>query len=473
MLTRAAVVAATLAAAGLAGARPAHAQATTMPSTLRYGSGLMDVPVSSVLPHLMTTGTLSGFWIDLSQRVEVDESGAPSGYGPGVDELFTDAAFAVGLFDRAEVGVSLQAFGDEGSGGDIWGLFGRVRVWQPIDQGLGLAVGGRWLTSPSFPGGERHAPGRLGFADERLRRSYTGSVDGVDTDLSLYAVGTAFIRGFDGGPLPANDLTFTLGFGTGMFDSGDDLAFHAPSGDGNGWFAGTSIAVEVTERSLLTLMAEHNGFDVNVGAHFDWDGLRVGAQYLATNHDWPDIGQVSEYQKPKLGLLASIALCPGQPRLRCRPRRMERLEPDTIRIPAPPPDTVIVTRGSTEPPPGEDTSLCLSTGQPVPIRITAAGDTLVAPSYTSIRALRPTVDFAGGYASGTFWYESGQPVRFEGLDYDRSPDTFPLECTQVLRVGVYEGVPVFAVVSAERPLDVLFIPVRPGLWRRYVVRRPE
>ena len=34
------------------GAGQALAQTPTMPSTLRYGSGLLDVPVSSVRPHL-------------------------------------------------------------------------------------------------------------------------------------------------------------------------------------------------------------------------------------------------------------------------------------------------------------------------------------------------------------------------------------------------------------------------------------
>jgi hypothetical protein len=34
-------------------------------------------------------------------------------------------------------------------------------------------------------------------------------------------------------------------------------------------------------------------------------------------------------------------------------------------------------------------------------------------------------------------------------------------------VGVFEGVPLFSVVSARRPLNVVFVPVRPGVWHRY------
>src|SRR5262245_43807448 len=52
--------------AALASAHPLAAQTTKMPSTLRYGSGYIDVPVASVLPHLAVTGTFSGF------RVSVD-----------------------------------------------------------------------------------------------------------------------------------------------------------------------------------------------------------------------------------------------------------------------------------------------------------------------------------------------------------------------------------------------------------------
>jgi hypothetical protein len=140
-------------------------------------------------------------------------------------------------------------------------------------------------------------------------------------------------------------------------------------------------------RSQLTVMAEHNGFDVNIGTHFEWAGARVGLQYLAANHDWPPEGQESEYQKPKWGILGSYALCPRERNLRCTPRTMARVEPDTIYMPAPAPDTIIVEVGAERPlPDGRESGICLSTGRNVPILITATNDTIVArlgPSWTS------------------------------------------------------------------------------------------
>lgn len=443
------------------------AQTPTMPSTLRYGSGLMDVPVSSVLPHLHMTATLSGFYSSIGQRAEVGESGTVTGFGPARSEWFTDGAFAVGFLDRFETGLSIQSFGDEASGGDVWGLFGRIRLWEPVDQGLGVAVGGRWLTSPSFGDGGSYAPGRLGFPDERLRDTYTGSARGLGSELSVYAVATAYLRGFDGGPLPENDVSLTLGYGGGMFRSGGDLDFYAPDHT-NGWFGGGAVHLGLGPVSRLTLMVEHNGFDVNLGAQVDWDGIRLGAHYLATNHAWPDVGHFSEYQKPKFGFLVSAAICPREPGFRCRPRAMQRVEPDTVYIPPPPPDTVVVggvdEASVTD---GEAATMCLSTGQNVSIRVTAAGDTLVGDVGASLADLRPVMAFAGSYAGDAFWYREGSAIVFEGREYGRAEDTFPVDCRQILRVGIYEGVPVFATVSAVRPLSMLFIPVRPGIWRRY------
>jgi len=147
---------------------------------------------------------------------------------------------------------------------------------------------------------------------------------------------------------------------------------------------------------------------------------------------------------------------------------MRRTQPDTIFIPAPPPDTVVVTVGETPPPPeGEATTICLSTGRNAEVVITAQGDTLVGPTAVPIASLRPVVDFVGGYAGGAFWFENGEQVVFEGATFGKSDDAFPIDCDQILRVGVYEGIPVFADRAAERPLVIVFLPVRPGLWQRY------
>jgi hypothetical protein len=447
--------------AALLVAQPAAAQQTpSMPSTLRYGSGLLDIPVSSVLPHLTVTGTYSGFFVGIDRSIEVDAAGVPTGFGPGVHDFFSDASLAIGLLDRFETGLSLQSFG--GDAGDVWGLFSRVRIWEPIDQGIGLAAGARYLTGPDFGDGRDYFPARLGFADDRFGKELTGG-----TNLSLYGVATAYLRGWDGGRLPKNDMTFTMGYGGGMFREGGRLGFYGP-GHANGWFYGASMHLDMGEASLLSLMAEHNGFDVNVGAQFDWGGLRVGAHYLASNHSAPTGGYASEYQAPKLGFLASVAICPTLRGIRCKPNLMRRTVPDTIFIPAPPPDTVIVSLGSTTPPPeGEPVTICLSTGRNASVLVTPQGDTLVGPTLAPISSLRPIVDFVGSYAGGAFWFVNGSQVVFEGATFGQSEDAFPIDCEQILRVGIYEGVPVYADRAAERPLVVLFIPVRPGLWQRY------
>lgn len=452
------------------------AQTPTMPSTQRYGSGLLDIPVSSVLPHLNVTTTFSGFWTSLGRRIEIDEAGRPTGFGPGRSDFFGDLSTAVGLYDRAEAGITLQSLNDDAEGGDIWGVFGRLRLWEPVDQGVGFAVGGRFLTSPSFGSGVEYAPGRLGLPDERLRKTYA-SGDGVRSNVSVYGVATAYLRGYDGGFMPENDMTFTVGYGGGMFKAGGELDFYAP-GTNNGWFFGTAMHIAAGEGSKVTVMAEHNGFDVNLGAQLDWDGVRVGVQGLALNHDWPEDGQFSEYQKPKFGFTLSTAICPLERGFRCRPRAMRRVEPDTIYMPAPPPDTVVIGDPSGMRPTatGVPASVCLATGQNVPIEVTAAGDTLVGTPPVPIRSLRPAMTFAGSYAGSAFWYLDDEVIVFEGGDFGKSDDTFPIDCDQILRVGVYRGVPVFAVISAQRPLDVIFVPVRPGVWHRYergLRRSPE
>lgn len=456
-------------ALSLVTAPAATAQAPTFGSTLRYGTGLLDVPVASVLPHMRVRAGYSGFWTDVDRSVRVDASGEEVGFAPGGRAYHDDGSFSVGLFDRGEMGISIQSLGSPDSGGDMWGIFGRINLLEPRGQGLGVAVGGRYLTRQDFGDGIMRSSGRLGFPDARLVRRFDGSDKPMRTRLSLYGVATAQLRGFDASRIPENDIVLSLGWGGGMFRGSSGADFY---GDGsNGWFMGASSHWRLRDDAVLMLMAEHNGFDVNVGVRADVSGASVGLHVLGANHARPPGGYSSEYRSPKLGLSVSLSICPDAPGLRCGSRLMERVEPDTIRIPPPPPDTVIINASVPTEPDGEPAAVCLSTGQSAPIRITAAGDTLVGPAGTPIAELRPIVDFAGQYAGGVIWYERRDDIQFEGDRFVPVGGPFDITCGEILRVGAYQGIPIFADRDAIRPLEAVFVPVRIGVWQRY--ERPQ
>ena len=456
-----------LALAALLTAPALQAQTTTMPSTLRYGSGLLDVPVASVLPHLAITGTYSGFFMEMGRTVAINGAGNTIGFGPGTaSKFYSDASVAVGLFDRVEVGTTIQSLNDATAGGNMWGLFGRVQLVQPTNQGLGLAVGARYVTAPDYNDGTSYMPTRLGIPDTRFRETYSVGED-VNTELSMYGVATAHVRGFDQGFLPSHDLTFTLGYGTGMFQDGDELGFYQFASS-DGWFLGSALHFGIGDNSVLTFMGDYNGFDVNLGAQLDFSGIRVGAHYLAVNYPEPASGYWSEYRKPKFGLLGSVAICPNGDGLLCKPKLMERPEPQMVQLPAPPPDTVRITREVERAlPDGTPAMVCLSTGANVEVRVTAQGDTLVGPSRASIRTLRPGVVFAGTYAEGADWFTADRDITFERVTYSKSGNEVRLDCGQIMRVGEHMGVPLFAMRDGERPYQTIYVPVRPGVWQAY------
>jgi len=457
-----------LALAALLAAPALHAQTTTMPSTLRYGSGLLDIPVASVLPHMAITGTYSGFFLEMDRTVEINSAGQTIGFGPATESKFySDASVALGLFDRIEVGATIQSLNDAGAGGNMWGGFGRVQLLKPQNQGIGLAAGARFVTGPDLTGVTNEQPTRLGFPDPRFHREYSGGGEEVNTEFSVYGVASAYVRGFENGFLPKHDMTFSLGYGTGMFQDGDELDFYNFASS-DGWFFGSALHFGLGENSILTFMGEYNGFDVNLGAQVDFSGIRLGAHYLAVNYPEPGNGYWSEYRKPKFGVLGSVAVCPSGGGFLCKPKMMERPEPQVVQLPAPPPDTVRITREVERPlPDGTPAMVCLSTGENVEVRVTAQGDTLVGPSRASVRTLRPGVVFAGTYAEGRDWYTGDSDVTFERATYSKSGNEVRLDCGQIMRVGEHMGVPLFAMRNAERPYQTIYVPVRPGIWQAY------
>jgi len=202
-------------------------------------------------------------------------------------------------------------------------------------------------------------------------------------------------------------------------------------------------------------------FDANAGVRFDFGGFQVSAFSLGMNHDGS-----SGFRSRKFGLAASVAVCTGEFGL-CR--RRSDAPADTVTLPAPPPDTVIVERAIEAPPgpAGTPTTLCLSTGESVRVWVTVAGDTLVGRGRVSLDALGPAVVLAGTYAADRDWFEDGGAIGLAGRSYRRSGAPGPADCGGIERVGRHDGVPLFADRGAEVPFDSLYVPVRPGIWARY------
>lgn len=158
-----------------------------------------------------------------------------------------------------------------------------------------------------------------------------------------------------------------------------------------------------------------------------------------------------------LGLQAGLSVILGE-------REVERV----VELPAPPPDTIVVTREVAPPmPQGTPTEICIATGENVTIYLTPQGDTLVGPNRVSVSSLGPGVAFAGEYADGRGWFEADDPIEFDEREYVQSGGEIGLDCGNIMRVGDYDGVPLFADVGASSPYETLYVPVRPGVWQAY------
>ncbi len=137
------------------------------------------------------------------------------------------------------------------------------------------------------------------------------------------------------------------------------------------------------------------------------------------------------------------------------------------RQPAPPPPD----RSGPEPPAGELLTLCLATGRNEQVLVTPQGDSLLAdPGTLSIRAEGASSPLPGTYADGRAWFAQDDPMEFDGHDYVKFGSESALDCDEIVQVGVYDDVPFFADVHASEPLDILYVPVQPGLWQVYRVR---
>ena len=144
---------------------------------------------------------------------------------------------------------------------------------------------------------------------------------------------------------------------------------------------------------------------------------------------------------------------------------MERPERGVVQLPAPPPDTVVVERPASG---GHR-------GVPVPgdrRERARRGDDGRGHAAWTVPGVDPGSAAHGGVRGdvrrGWDWYLDGEPLVFAGARYRASGGEERLDCGELLRVGTGGGVPVFAPVTAESPYAVIWVPVRPGVWRMYL-----
>lgn len=286
-----------LALALMVSAQAVTAQSLRMPTTLRYGSGLLDIPVASVLAHGAVSLSYSGFKLSTERTIMLDRAGRVAGHKDGTDKWLSDAALAIGLFNRVELGASIQHFDEEANGGNMFGGFARVSLLPASMQRFALAAGARYVTSPAYGAGFRDVqPGRLGHPDYRVLQSPDGG-DEFSSNLSPYVVATA--NAVSSGSV---DMTLTAGYGMGMFSAGSDTENFYSSGGSGGLFGGAGLHFALGGGRLMHLMAEYNGFEMNAGMQVDLGNVMVGAFSHGLNGD----GE-STYRSRKFGLQAAIS----------------------------------------------------------------------------------------------------------------------------------------------------------------------
>lgn len=295
-------IGAPLALALLVSAQSAIAQDIRMPSTLRYGSGLLDIPVAWVLPHMAITGTYSGFSLSADEPAIVRPDGTEltGKFGDAVSKWVSDASVAIGLMNRVEIGASIQHFDSQENGGNMVGGFARISLLPASMQRLGLAAGARFVTSPSYGTDSDYGavqPGRLGYPDYRLLESPSNQdIEGMSSNLSPYVVATARAMSSE-----SMDVTVTGGWGMGMFSSGGDFGFYSETATG-GIFGGAAAHFKMGGGRILNVMAEHNGFDLNAGVQLDLGNIRVGGFMHGLTGDGS-----STYKSSKFGVLAALS----------------------------------------------------------------------------------------------------------------------------------------------------------------------
>jgi hypothetical protein len=251
------------------------------PQTIYWGSGLVDIPVAWVSP-------VSGdFSLGFSAKT-IKGSQLSSGLSVGKG-LNSNLALSTSLYGRAEIGVSLYSDDPE------WGFFGRglilneesfrgrpgIAGWIP-SLAVGLRNVGPYSKLDRFGLGYHMASGTP--SDPNRRHVADSLHQGFSTSETVYGVATkSFTLSELNKAWPNVGLSFTLGYGNGLFSDDGDLGDVYAKHSTGGVFGGVKMDVYPSPQSVVSFMVENNAWDYNLGAVLGYRGVQAGIY-------WTEIG---------------------------------------------------------------------------------------------------------------------------------------------------------------------------------------
>ena len=270
-IRRRVVTAATIGLGALAS--PLAAQ-QTYPQTLYWGAGLVDIPVAWVAP-------LSGdFALNYSVKMfeKGDQTVTKINYN---DQLNSQLTFSLSFLGRVEAGVAFYSSNPE------YGFFGQALVLN--EEQFRGRPGGWFIPSIAFGVrgiGPYDQIDRFGIGYSLLPpnpgspnyRHVADSIhEGFDVTPTVYGVGTkSFSLADIRSGWPDVNLSISIGYGNGLFSEDGELGDAYAKNSTGGLFGGLKVDFTPTPNTVLSLMAENNAWDYNVGASLDWRGMRAG-----------------------------------------------------------------------------------------------------------------------------------------------------------------------------------------------------
>jgi len=232
------------------------------PSTLDFGTGLIDIPVAWVSP---SNGDL---WVQTSgRRILYNRDGQPD--LNLASQWNTNFSLDTHWRDRFSIGISLYSQNPE------WGLFGQALLLREEEGKAWPAVAVGFRNLGPYPHEERMLVGHDVTVDSvgnggEVTSSYA---HGFHSTPTLYGVATkSFVVGATG------TASFSLGWGSGLFseDGGLGAAYNDKGQIVKGLFLGGRYAVHPSTNTRIDFLAENNGWDWNAGIVGSWRGLSLG-----------------------------------------------------------------------------------------------------------------------------------------------------------------------------------------------------